>query len=147
MLNELKQKIIKKLGGFIDFDDFLDSEVDYKVKNYILTLAVKKLYNTIGSEDVLKVHDTGQWMFQGRPISEGEKTLLIAEATQLLETKLWQVLQNDIKFQANRKMFLLAENELQITAGKMWLYTLDAFNTRLKSMKSGSALFNNKPNQ
>lgn len=136
--------IIRKLGGFTDVDDALESISDSKEKYRILTLTVKRLFNTIGPEDILKVHDTGQWMFQGKPLNDAQKNLLIAEATQFLESKLWDILQNDIKYQSNRKMFLLSQKNEDLIAGKLWLLFLDVFKTRLQSMKQGSASFNNK---
>lgn len=134
---------VSKLGGFNDIDEYLEGKAG-KEKIYILTRAVKILFNTIGSEDILRVHESGQWMFEGKPLNEQEKLLLISEATQFLETRLWKVLQKDIQWQTNRKMFLLAKTEDELTAGKLWLLTLDAFKTRLESMKGGSAKFNNK---
>lgn len=144
MSSSLKRFLIKKLGGFVDIDDCLESIRGSKEKRYILSLAVKRLYNTIGSDDILKVHDTGQWMFAGKPLSSGETKLLVAEATSFLETKLWKLLQTDIKYQANRKMFLLAENEEQLTAGKLWLLTIEAISQRLENMKLGNGSFNKK---
>jgi hypothetical protein len=144
MKKSLRLWIIRKLGGYPDINSAIDGirEVDYQEKYRILTLAVKKLFNTIGADDILRVHETGQWMFKGKALSKGEQDLLAAEATQFLNTKLWEILQADVKYQANRKMFILAKSEIDLIAGKLWEYTLDAFTTRLESMKSGSALFN-----
>jgi hypothetical protein len=143
-ISSLKIFLIQRLGGFVDIDEALDSISDSKERRYILTRAVKRLFNTIGSEDILKVHDTGQWMFQGRELNEAQKSLLISEAQNFLSTSLWKVLQADIKYQANRKMFILGGDDLQITAGKLWLITLDAFKQRLENMKLGKGNFNDK---
>lgn len=140
----LRLKIIKKLGGFIDANDAINAISDSKEKHKILTRGVKKLFNTIGPEDILKEHPDGTWTIEGRPISNGEKQQLIAEAHQFLGMRLWKVLQLDVKYQANKKMFILAENEMQIATGKFWLYTLDTLKTRLDSMKGGSGSFNSK---
>lgn len=141
MLSSLKNFLIKWLGGFIDADDALESVKDGKERRYLLTRAVKRLFNTIDADDILKVHESGQWTFQGRTISEAEKAHLISEATTFMNSRLWKVLEADIKYQANRKMFILGGDDLQITAGKLWLLTLDAFNQRLKSMEAGSGSF------
>lgn len=142
-MKQLVDKLIRILGGYTDLDDYLD-KLERLDKVYALTLLVKKLYNTIGPDDILKQNEYGQWMHKGRPISDNEKKLLIAEATQLQNMKLWEILQDDIKWQANRKMFLLAKNDFDLTAGKLWLYSLDAMNTRLKSMVKGNGDFNKK---
>lgn len=142
MFSSFTNWLIKKLGGFSDLDEYLESK-GKEEKVYVLTLAVKRLFNTIGSEDILKVNEVGQWQFEGKLITEQEKSILIAEATQFLEMKLWKVLQKDIQWQTNRKMFLLAKTEDELTAGKLWLLTLDAFKTRLQSMRKGNGSFNN----
>src|SRR3990167_2275474 len=130
---------VKKLGGFNDIDEYLEGKAS-KEKVYILTLAVKRLFNTIGGDVILKVNESGHWMFEGRSLNDNEKAILISEATNFLESKLWKVLQKDIQWQTNRKMFLLAKTEDELTAGKLWLLTLDALRTRMESMRSGSGL-------
>lgn len=144
MFNWLRLKFIEILGGYTDVDSALDSITDQKQKQYVLTLAVKRLFNTIGSDDILKVNSAGQWMVEGKIITEQKKTMLIAEATNFQKTELWRVLQLDIKYQANRKMFLLSQDDLSLTAGKLWTLTLDAIKTRLESLDATSGSFNHK---
>lgn len=145
-LSSFKSFVIKILGGYVDIDHALDSISDSTERRYILTRTVKRLFNTIGAEDILKVHETGQWMFQGKPIPEAEKNLLISQATNFIDSHLWKVMSADIKYQANRKMFILGGDDLQITAGKLWLLTLDAFRQRIENMKSGNGSFGKEKN-
>jgi len=126
----------------ISVDEFVE-QLDKMERAKLLTYAVKKMFNTIGTDDILKENEFGQWSIEGKPINDTMKNLLIAEAQQLLKSKLWEVLQNDIRFNANKKMFLLAQNEEQLTAGKMFLYALDCINTRLNSIKNEKGNFNN----
>lgn len=140
----MKKWFIEKLGGFTDIDEAIDSVTDVTEKRRILSRAVKTLYNVVGADDILRVHDSGQWMLAGKPLSEGQKKVLIVEATHFLETDLWKVLQADVKWQANRRMYLLAKDEMDVIAGKLWTYTLDAFKTRLESMREGKGVFNSK---
>src|SRR3990167_8263528 len=141
MWSSLKVLIIRKLGGYPDIESLLEP-LDLKTRYEILTRAVRRHFNTISDEDILRVHESGAWFFEDKPLAEAEKSLLIAEAKQFLSTKLWQVLCADVKWQANRKMYLLAQNEVQIAAGKLWVYTLDCFKTRLESVRKGTAIFN-----
>ena len=138
--------LIKKLGGLPDIDSAIEAirEKESKERYQILTLAVKRLFNTIGPEDILKVHESGQWMFAGKEMSKGQKDMLVSEAKIFIESALWKILQADIQYQANRKMFVQGKDEQDMIAGKLWLYTIDAMNTRLKSMSLGSGLFNHK---
>jgi len=142
----IKKFIIEKLGGYVSIETAIDAirEEDTKTKYRILSLAVKKLYNTISEDDILKENEYKQWTIAGKPINQGEKNLLIAEAKQFLNTKLWKVLQKDIQYQANRKMFILGKSEIDMIAGKLFLYTLDCIKTRLESFKKNSGQFNSK---
>ncbi len=143
-MRSLKIWIITKLGGYPTIDDAIEA---IKAKpgperTRVLTLAVKHLFNTIGADDILQVHPDGTWTVEGKPIPKVTRDLLVAEATQFLGTTLWRVLQTDIKYQANRKIFILATDEMQLTAGKLWTYTFDALRTRLNSLQKGSGDFN-----
>ena len=123
----MKNKLIKLLGGY--------------TKDEVLTRAVKKLYNTIGSEDILR-EEMGQWTINGKPINDAIKKLLVSEAQIFLKSRLWQGLQTDIKYRANKVMFEKAQTEQDLIAGKLWLYTIDSIKTRLESLVKGSGRFN-----
>lgn len=141
-----KAKIIEKLGGYPTIDSAIEAiqQKDVQERNTILTLAVRRLFNTIGPEDILRQDTSGAWMFQGKEMSEASRKLVQAEAAVFEESTLWKVLQADIRYQANRRMYLLGKTEADMTAGKLWSYTLEAFRTRIVSMRQGSPLFNNK---
>jgi len=138
----MRSFIVKLFGGFTDAESAIDAATTGE-RERLLTLAVKRLFNTISADDILK--EVGNnWLYRGRILQEGEKDLLIAEATQLLNSKLWLILQNDVKYQANRMLYLESRDNTDLVAGKLWTYTLDAIETRLKSMKQGKALYNYK---
>ena len=146
----MKKWFIHKLGGYADINEAIEAikEKDTKDKFRILSLATKHLFNTINEEDILKENVNGQWMFEGRILNKVQQELIKAETNQFINSTLWKVLEKDIKWQAGRKMFILAQNEVQVAAGKLWLYMLDAFKTRLQSISKSSATFNyKKPNR
>ena len=109
-------------------------------RNKVLTDTVRHLFNTIGKEDILTQLPNGLWRFEGKELAVDMQKLLSAEATQFINSKLWQILQADIKWQANQVMFENAKTEMDIVAGKLWLYTLDSVNTRLQSLSKGKGL-------
>lgn len=122
----MKKYLIKLLGGYC--------------KDEVLTEAVKELYNTIGQEDILQEEPDGKFRFLDKTMTDADKQRIVVEAREFTKTLLWKVLQIDVKYQANKMMFLEAENEIQITAGKLWLYTLDCFKTRLNSLSKQSGI-------
>jgi hypothetical protein len=133
----MKRWFLKKLN--IEIEDLI-TDIDRKEKIKILTYAVKRLFNTISSEDILKENEFGQWLYMGKPLTDSDKNLLMSEAVQLQHMKLWKILKDDIRYQANRKMFLLSKDEDSLTAGKLWAYTLDSIDTRLKNMTKSKGI-------
>lgn len=137
----IRKFFVKVCGGFLNAEEAIDSVSEAKEKYRLLTLATKRFFNTIGPEDILQ--EKGKvWMCEGKPLSDGEKNLLIAETAQFLNSKLWKVLKTDIQYQANRAMFIKGEDKDDLVAGKLLLYTLDVIKTRLKSLEKGSAIYN-----
>ena len=144
MLQLIKTRIIKALGGFPKLEDAIDAiqEKNLEERKTLLTLAVRRLFNTIGPDDILKEDPNGQWIFEGKVMTDGLRKLLIAEATQLEQMTLWKVLQKDVQYQSNRRMFLIGKTEMDIIIGKVWLYSFDAIRTRLSSLAKGRGKFN-----
>lgn len=155
----MKTWLIRKLGGYATAEDAIKASGGYtsiehavaairekniKERNVILTMAVKRLFNTVGSDDILKPANGGQWMCEGKPLNKGQVELLMHEAAQIEQMLLWKVLKLDVLYQVNKKMYLLAENDIQVVTAKFWLYTFDVMKTRLKSIAAGSPLFNKK---
>ena len=132
------------LGGFDSIDGALRhiESKDMREREKILTAAVRRLYNTISHEDILRVRMDGEWMFMGKVLSEGIRKQVIADASTFENSKLWQILKADIKYQANKKAFLQATDIMQLTAGKLWMYTIDCMITRVESLAKESAIFN-----
>lgn len=127
----MKKWFIKILGGY--------------TKDEVLTEAVKKLYNTIGKNDILQVDsETGQWVFMGKLMSKSEQQMLSAESKNLLNSRLWKILKADIQYRSNKQMFVSSQSMDDLLVGKSWLYVLDIVETRLKSMEKDSALYNYK---
>lgn len=137
---------IKAAGAYATIEDAIEAirKTNLKERQVILTMAVKKLFNTIGPDDILKPVEGGEWLFAGRTLSKGQVELLMHEAAQLEQMLLWKVIQQDIKYQVNKKLYTLSENVEHVVTAKFWAYTFDTIQTRLKSIAAGSPLFNKK---
>lgn len=111
-------------------------------RNKVFTATVANLFNTINGNDILQQTPNGTWSLQGKAITEAEKKLLIAEASNLMQSKLWRALKMDVQYQANKKMFFESKTEMDLVAGKLFLYALDVMETRLKTMAKGRGFYN-----
>ncbi len=113
-------------------------------KKKILTLAVRRLYNTIGPDDILKEASDGKWTFEGKTMSEMMRGAVSAEAKLFAESTLWRVLRKDAQYHSNRRMFLIGKTETDMIVGKVWLYAFDAIMTRITSLAGGRGVLNSK---
>ena len=138
----LREWIIVLLGGqikgFKDVDEAIEhirNTDDVTRKYQILTLATKKLFNTISSEDILKQNEDGSWMLEGKPLTQLEVKSLKSEAQAIQNTRLWKVLDKDVKYHCNQKM-RAATTILELESAKVIEYTWDILKTRLKKMQN-----------
>lgn len=123
----------KKKFSVDDFIEDLD-ELSIDERHRILTEAVKGLFNTIDGDDILRSREDGNWFFEGRQLTPGEVENLKKSAKAFRESLLWKVLKKDVQYQSNNKMFVESVTDLDIIAGKIWLYALDAIESRIKKM-------------
>lgn len=103
----------------------------------VLTQTVKHLFNTIGLEDILHTNANGETIFEDRPLNPAEVKMLREEAKLFYNSKLWKVLQRDIKWNANKIMFIESKNEFDLAVGKMLLYYNNIINSRLEKLTKG----------
>lgn len=134
MSQKLTNRIIKLLGGY--------------TKDDILSEAMSELFNVISEDDILRENPDGSWSLGGKPLAEEIQKQIVAESQVFVKTRLWQqVLQYDAKYQSNKIMFEKSKTEVDMLGGKMLLYLLDIFKTRLKSLNKGKGHFNSDARQ
>ena len=140
----MRRWLITKLGGYPDIHTAIKAikAKDSPEKYDILALAVRRLYNTIGPDDILSQNKDGEWKSEGKILTDGQKKVLISEAQTIINTFAWKILQADVKYKANKMMYMTAVSASDIASGKLWTLTLDTINTRLKSLAAGSGHFN-----
>lgn len=149
MFEWLRVQFIVKLGGYLekgypDAETAIEAVTDKKERRRLLTLAVKRCFNTIGPEDIL--HEKGgRWIAEGGPLSDAEIKTLVAQAAQLRRSLLWRILKADVKYQANKATFLKARTDDDLTAGKLCMWNFDVLETRLKSLGEESPHYNSEP--
>ena len=107
---------------------------DEDLKREILTESVKKLYNAISADDILRQQQDGTWLFQGKPLTGVEVAQLREEATMLRGMKFWYVIKQDIRYQLGKKMFEAARVKEDLVWGQLLLFLDDIIRNRIKKM-------------
>lgn len=137
-MSPFRRSLITWLGGFPDFEEalaHLKKSDNVVAKNALLTEAVKKLFNTIGPDDILRMNERGEWIFMGKPMTPADVQSLKEEARILRGMRLWRVLKTDIRHQLNKKMFEESRITEDLLWGKLLTYYDDIIRTRLQSLK------------
>lgn len=137
-MSRFRRLLIQWLGGFADFNEaltHLKQSDDIASKNALITEAVKKLFNTIGPDDILRANERGEWIFMGKPLTPADVLSLKEEAKLMRGMKLWRVLKMDIRYQLNKKMFEESRITEDLLWGKLITYHDDIIRTRLQNLK------------
>lgn len=125
MLDRIKRFVVEKLGGYyppVDPHDVLDARV-------------AELFHTIRKSDLLR-QENGAWYSGGRELTIHEIRQIKAEARVLLNSRLWQVLEDDVDYQAYNLIFTKSRSEIDLIGGKMLKVYLDIHKTKLKELSS-----------
>lgn len=136
----MRRWLIEKLGGFVDTESaiqhILDTD-DEEMRRQILTEAVKKLYNTISKDDVLRRSREGLLMFKGKILTANQLEILKNEAQAFEDSFLYRVLDTECKYRANEKMFVKSSTLMHLESGKVMTYLWDVIKTRVKQLSVG----------
>lgn len=89
-----------------------------------LNEVVKNLFNVTSFEDVLQYRG-GSWQFMGKPMSDQQKSLLVAETQQFSQSYLWRVLKIGLKYETSKKMFEQSQTKEDLIAGKLMLWIIN----------------------
>ena len=76
------------------------------------------------------------WYSGDRELTEHEIRQIKAEARVLLNSRLWQVLEQDIEYQSYRTIFTKSRTEIDLIGGKMLKVYLDIHKTRLQELSA-----------
>jgi hypothetical protein len=121
----IKRFIVEALGGYyppVDKHDILDERV-------------ASLFHTIRKNELLR-QENGVWYSGDRELTEHEIRQIKAEARVLLNSRLWQVLEQDIEYQSYRTIFTKSRTEIDLIGGKMLKVYLDIHKTRLQELSA-----------
>lgn len=104
-------------------------------KHDVLDERVAVLFHTIRKTDLLR-WENGVWYSGDRELTDPEIRQIKAEARVLRNSRLWQVLSDDIEYHAYRTIFTKSRTEVDLIGGKMLKVYLDILKTRLQELSA-----------
>lgn len=105
---------------------------DYLQKRFINWL-IKDLYNTIDKDDILRV-EKGVVYYKGKALDKDGIQILRENAETFKNSKIWRLLRNQVKYEANKKMFNESRVPADILFGKATLYALAIIEDKIKEL-------------
>lgn len=98
----------------------------------LVQFIVKDVFKTITDEDILRLVN-GQPTYKGQPLTPGQVSILKKEAIMFSKTKLYDVLQNEIRWHA-RQALDKAQTENDLISARLLSYFVDVLVSKLKKI-------------
>jgi len=99
----------------------------------LLNYVVANLFNGVTEQDVIRQHGTGFYRGDAE-IPKAEIDALVADARQVLGTRLWAELYNSIRLEANKKMYLSSQTIDDMVFGKAALWVMEIIKLKLEKL-------------
>jgi len=101
----------------------------------VLNEAVKHLFYTVSLDDILKVNPDGTIQFEGKTMDSSYRKELREQANLLENLLLWKVINKDITYQLQKKMFNEAVINNDVVWGKLLTFLWDIIKQRISQLK------------
>lgn len=125
----LKETIIRKLGGFPDLESAVEAH-----SHEALTKVVAEHFNTITEDDILSVGADGFYTLEGKPLGDAQTQALKGYAKDFRQSLLYKVLDREMKYQLNTRMFARSAGETDLIAGKLGIWMWKVIKEKLEKL-------------
>lgn len=104
-----------------------------KLKVIIANYLLKHLFNTITADDILVYKDKA-FQVAGKTLPVKDKQDIVSGARNIKRMFVWEMINKDIQFQANRMMYESSKNVDDMIFGKAILFTLDVISLKIDKL-------------
>lgn len=105
------------------------------MKRWLLNKLLRHLFSAVTEQDFL-IYDKGQLFYQGKALNNAAVEEMQNQAKLIRNLKLWELLNNEMKFGAQDLMYNKALKYDDMVAGKWMLYTLDVIQKKLDNLSN-----------
>ena len=129
----MRRWLIERLGGFWDKQSYLNS-LSEDDRHEVLSRAVAKLFNTVREDDIFRRDEDGQVTFEGKPLLEEQVKALRSEAQHILDSHTFKVIDKEVQYQINRRMYYHSQSADDLIACKSALWIWDVIKSTLRRL-------------
>lgn len=98
-----------------------------------INLITKDLFNTKSEKDIISLKGR-DIIYRGKVLTDGEKKSIIGQAEVIKKLEIWNILQDELKYLANKKMYYDSKNEEDILFAKAILWTVDILGKKIDNL-------------
>jgi hypothetical protein len=106
-----------------------------RIKRILIQYLVKDLLCAVPEDDLLLITTTG-WLKNKRKLSGEEVAFLKEEAKIIKESLLWKVMNDELRYQANLRMFEKGQIPENTTFGRAMLYNQELMREYVERISS-----------
>lgn len=128
---KIRDWIIKKWITTDDCINHIRSIESLDEKHRVLTVAVKDMFNAVTADDILRQQPDGSWGYADKKLHREQAQMIAKQMEGFKKSELWKILKLDIRYQANKKMFVDSQSNTHHVFGKSLLWFIDIIETRL----------------
>ena len=106
------------------------------LRKKLINTATRHLFKHLTSDDILRVNDQNGIMYKGKPLSREQLAMLSRDAQTFRNSTLWQILSDEMKFHANKRIFENSNTMEDTISGKMLLYYINLAEEKLEKLSN-----------
>lgn len=100
----------------------------------LITWITHKLFNFVTQDDVLRRDEFGAYYLKGRKLDDAELQTLQHDATSFKDSIIWKVLSDEVRYQANVRMYYKSTDANDLIAPKAMLETIRIIDAKLQEL-------------
>lgn len=98
-----------------------------------IDLITKKLFTIKTEKDILRLEGRDV-VYKGEVLTDAGKKSIISQAETIKKMELWEMLQDELKYLACKKMYFDSKTEEDILFGKAILWTIDILGKKVDNL-------------
>lgn len=118
----------------------MDTQETKILQKHLARFLIDEVFNTVSEKDILRIerssHPTKSdvWHYKDATLPQAQVEILKGQAKSLVNSELWKILKNELKWQAVQKGLVKSQTAEDIISSKLLLYLVDVIESKLKSM-------------
>lgn len=100
-----------------------------------INFIVRNLFKGFTEEDILQMDSKGGIIYKTQILDKRSKEIIASQAGQIDDMLLWKILNDELRYRAEEKMFTKSESYDGMMFGKAVLYVIGIQKKRIKQLK------------